>query len=124
MSISEDEIASIIRKSHPVKAVGSYGIPFSVFKCLGSPLVSYLQPRFQACINLSYHLTAFCHCNTVPLRKPDKKDYSAPRAWRPIALLNALGKVLESVIAQRISTLSEEHCLLLAQQIRPALAGQ
>jgi hypothetical protein len=53
---------------------------FFVLKCLGSPLVSYLQPLFQACINLSYHLTAFCHCNTVPLRKSGKGDYSAPRA--------------------------------------------
>jgi hypothetical protein len=94
MSISEDEIASSIKKSHPFKAAGSDGIPSFVLKCLGSPLVSYLQPLFQACINLSYHPTEFCHCNTVPLRKPGKGDYSAPGAWRPIALLNTLGKVL------------------------------
>jgi hypothetical protein len=75
MSISENEIASVIKKSHPFKAAGSDGIPFFVLKCLGSPLVSYLQPLFQACISLSYHPTAFCHCNTVPLRKPGKGDY-------------------------------------------------
>jgi hypothetical protein len=86
-------------------------------KCLRSPLVSYLQPLFQACINVSYHPTAFCHCNTVPLKKPGKGDYSAPGAWRPIALLNTLGKVLESAIARQISTLSEEHSLLPAPHI-------
>ncbi len=76
-----------------------------------------VPPLFQACINLSYHPTAFCHCNTVPLRKQGKGDYSVPRAWRPIALLNRLGKVLESVIARRISSLSVEHGLLPAQHM-------
>jgi hypothetical protein len=52
MSISEDEIASIIKKWHPSKAACSDGIPFFVLKCLGSPLVSYLQPLFQACTNI------------------------------------------------------------------------
>jgi hypothetical protein len=99
LSISEDEITSVIKKSHPFKAAGSDGFPYFVSKCLGSPLVSYLQSLIQACVNLSYHPTAFCHCNSVPLRKPGKGDYSAPEAWRPIALLNTLGKILEIVIA-------------------------
>ncbi len=81
MSFSEDEITSIIIKLHPFKAAGSDGIPFFVMKCLGSLLVSCLQPLFKACINLSYYPTVLCHCNTVPLRKPGKGDYSGPRAW-------------------------------------------
>ncbi len=116
MSITE-EISSVIKKSHPFKAAGSDGIPFFLMKCLGSPLVSFLKPLFQACINLSYHPTAFCHRNTVPLRKPGKEYYSVPGAWRPIALLNTFGKVLESVIARRILSLYEEHGLLSAKQI-------
>jgi hypothetical protein len=114
MSISEEEISSVIKKLHPFKAAGSDVIPFFVLKCLGSLLVSYLHPLFQACVDFSYHPTAFCHCNTIPLRKPGKGDYSAPGAWRPIALLNTLGKVLESNTARRISSLSEEHSLLPA----------
>jgi hypothetical protein len=81
MSISDDEISSVIEKLHPFKGAGSDGIPFFVLKCLGSPLVSFLKPLFQACIDFFYHPTAFCHCNTVPLRKPGKGDYSVPGAW-------------------------------------------
>jgi hypothetical protein len=117
MSISEEEISSVIKKSHPFKAAGSDGIPIFVLKCLGSPLVSFLKPLFQAYIDISYHPAAFCHCNTVPLRKLGKGDYSVPRAWRPIALLNMLVKVLESVIARQISFLSEEHSPLPAQHM-------
>jgi hypothetical protein len=79
--------------------------------------VSYLRPLFQACIDFSYHPTAFCHCNIVPLRKPGKGDFSAPGTWRPIALLNTLGKVLESVIERQILTLTEKHSLLPAQHM-------
>ncbi len=118
MSISEDEMASVIKKSNPFKAAGSDSIPFLVLKCLGSPLVSYLQPLFQACISIYYNPTTSCYCNTVPLKKPGKEDYSATGAWRPIALLNTQGKVLESVIARQISTLSEEHWILPAQLLR------
>jgi hypothetical protein len=32
------------------------------------------------------------------LRKPGKPDYSLPGAYRPISLLNTLGKLLEAVI--------------------------
>ncbi len=117
MSISEEEISSVIKKSHPFKAAGSDGIPFFVLKCLRSPLVSFLRPLFQACVDFSYHPIAFCHCNTVPLGKPGKGDYLVPGAWRPIARLNMLGKVLESVVARRISSLSEEHSLLPDQHM-------
>ena len=35
-----------------------------------------------------------------------------PGAYRPISLLNTLGKVLEAVMARRLSYLAEKHGLL------------
>ena len=46
------------------------------------------------------------------LKKPAKGDYSQPKAYRLIALLNTLGKALESIIAKRISFLTETYGLL------------
>ena len=43
------------------------------------------------------------------LRKPRKPDYSIPGAYRPISLLNTLGKLLEAVIARRLSYLAEKY---------------
>lgn len=50
------------------------------------------------------------------LRKPGKPDYSTPGAYRPISLLNTLGKILEAVIARRLSYLAEKHNLLAETQ--------
>jgi hypothetical protein len=46
----------------------------------------------------------------VPLKKPDKDNYT----WRPISLLSTLGKILEAVVAERISYAVEAHGLLPA----------
>jgi hypothetical protein len=48
----------------------------------------------------------------VVLRKPGKPDYAVPGAYRPISLPNTLGKLLEAVIARRLSYLAEKHGLL------------
>lgn len=49
---------------------------------------------------------------TVTLRKEAKKDYSLPGSYRPIAVENALTKVIEKVVADRISAAAEIHLLL------------
>ena len=48
----------------------------------------------------------------IPLKKPNKGDYTKARAQRPISLLSTLGKVLESVVAERISHAVETSGLL------------
>ncbi|KAM4061515.1 reverse transcriptase (RNA-dependent DNA polymerase) [Hirsutella rhossiliensis] len=50
----------------------------------------------------------------IPLRKPDKGDYTLAKAWRPISLLSTLGKILEAVVAERISYAVEAQGLLPA----------
>jgi hypothetical protein len=46
--------------------------------------------------------------------KPNKDDYSQAKAWRPISLLSTLGKLLEAVVAERISFVVETYGLLPA----------
>ncbi|KAJ5652971.1 hypothetical protein N7507_010397 [Penicillium longicatenatum] len=43
------------------------------------------------------------HAQIIPLKKPNKEKHSIAKAWRPISLLATLGKILESVVAERIS---------------------
>lgn len=53
----------------------------------------------------------WCIAKIVPLRKTGKSA-EMPQGYRPISLLSTLGKALESVVAERISALAEEHSLL------------
>ena len=51
---------------------------------------------------------------TVVLRKPGKPRYDAPKAYRPIALLNTMWKVLTAVVADQLTFATERHQLLPA----------
>jgi hypothetical protein len=53
----------------------------------------------------------------VVIPKPNKRDYSNPTVYRPIALLNCQGMVLEKLIASRLSSMVETHDLLHPDQI-------
>jgi hypothetical protein len=49
---------------------------------------------------------------TVVLRKPGKPHYNIPKAYRPIALLNTMWKVLTAVVAEQVSYYTETFQLL------------
>ena len=53
---------------------------------------------------------------SVIILKPKKDDYSVPKAYRPIALLNTLGKLLTKIIANRLQFDSIANNLLHAGQ--------
>ena len=68
---------------------------------------------FQACLTLGYHPLEFKKARTIALKKQGKdKDYTKVDSYRPIALLESLGKALERIVASRLSTLAENHSLL------------
>jgi hypothetical protein len=67
---------------------------------------------FTASINLGYYPRKWKTATIVVLRKPGKPDYSVPGAYRPISLLNTLGKLLEAVMARRLSYYAETYELL------------
>jgi hypothetical protein len=48
----------------------------------------------------------------VVLRKPGKPQYDVPKAYRPIALLNTLGKLLTAIITEQLMYYTEKHTLL------------
>ena len=54
-------------------------------------------------MDLGYHPKIFHDSITVILQKPSKPDYSTPKAYRPIQLLEVFGKVMERIQAQRIA---------------------
>ena len=59
----------------------------------------------------------FKEANTIILKKPQKPDYSEPKAYRLITLLDTLKKALETVISIRIREYVEANRFLLEKQI-------
>ncbi|KAG0160618.1 hypothetical protein PDIDSM_8148 [Penicillium digitatum] len=112
--ITHQEIKQAVKASPPDKAPGEDGLPNSLWhKLIEIPTVLDTISRiYNACIRLGTNPTHFQKSITVVLRKAGKRDYQLAKSYRPVALLNTLGKFLEAVVARRISYAVETYKLL------------
>ena len=53
-------------------------------------------------INLGYWLAHFKKSTMVIIPKLNKQSYNSPKSFRPIVLLNMLGKLIKKVIGKRL----------------------
>ncbi|CEJ55656.1 hypothetical protein PMG11_01904 [Penicillium brasilianum] len=100
--ITELKVKRSLRIARGTTAPGEDNLPMLVWKKVWVYLKAFIVRVFTACRS----------AKIIILRKPGKPDYSLPGAYRPISLLNTLGKLLEAVIARRLSYLVEKHGLL------------
>lgn len=97
-------------------APGHTGISSAALKASLPVLTSVYTHLFNACARLSYHPVAFKQAETVALRKPNKVAGDVG-SYRPIALLDTLGKALERLFAARVVSLAERHNMLPKNQM-------
>lgn len=112
--VTTQEIQEAVKGAKAGKAPGEDGIPNSLWhKLIETPVIlETLVHLFNACIRTGYNPTHFQRSVTVVLRKQGKSDYQLAKSYRPVALLNTIGKFLEAVIARRISYAVETKNLL------------
>ena len=116
-TVTSEEIQDIVSKVKLDKCPGLDEIPNRFLRAMGEPLIKALQALITAVIKYSYYPARFRTARTIVLRKPSKPDYSEPGAWRPIALLSTLGKIIETLLARRLSDLAEREGLLPDSQM-------
>lgn len=110
--ITSSEIEKAVRKAAPNKAPGTDDITNGILHQTIDILLPCLCKLFNACLQQGYCPTHFKETITVALRKQGKDDYTQPKSYRPIALLNTLGKALEAIVAHRLTYLADAHHLL------------
>jgi ribonuclease HI/exonuclease III len=111
-SITESEIERAIRKTAPRKMPGPDGITNGILQKVLDLILPTLHRLFNASWQTGYFPQHFRQSITVVLRKPGKEDYTQVKAYRPIALLNTIGKALEAVISRRLMYLADQYQLL------------
>lgn len=124
--ISEQELQDALQWVAKDKAPGPDRIPNRVLKAAQEWLTPRLLIIFNAALRNGYHPNEWKRATTLALRKPNKGDYTLPKAYRPIALLNTMGKLLERVMARKITQLAEAHGLLPESQMgaRPGRSAE
>ena len=102
------QIRETVNRLAPDKAPGPDEISNRVLKNTLPVIEHHLQILMQASLRLGYFPKSFKQTTTVILRKPNRPDYTKVKAYRPIALENTLGKIMESIVAEIISYLTEQ----------------
>jgi len=110
--ITPEQITRQIRRLSPFKTCGPDEIPNVVLqKCL-EQLIDYLTHLFRGVFALNTYCPGWQVFTTAVIRKPAKPCYEIPKAYRPIALLCTIPKVLTAIVAENISHMVEKDALL------------
>ena len=95
----------------PHKAPGNDSIPNVVLKEAVDLILPYLIQIFRAVFKLGTYSDSWSSWNTIVLPKPGKARYDVPKAYRPIALMNTVGKLLSAVVTEDLSYMCEKYRL-------------
>jgi len=109
-----EEIESCLMKPKPWKAAGEDSLPSGVRRQVWPAVKESVRNLFQTSLDTGTLPQQWRTAKIIPLNKPTKDDYTQSKAWRPISLLSTLGKLLEAVVAERISFAVETSGLLPA----------
>ena len=114
---TQNEIRNAIMSSSSSKAPSPDGLRFECLKVAYTAIPEYFHSLFEVLIRAGYHPKIWREATIVIIRKAGKPDYSAPKAYRPISLLNCLGKISEKIMATRLAHMAEKYNLLDPLQI-------
>ena len=108
--ISSDEINDALSAMSNASAPGLSGINYKLIKWAFAANPTRFVDLYNKCLTRGIH--PWTEAKVVPIAKPNKADYSLPKAYRPISLLECCGKLLEKVIATWVlSDLNTFHIL-------------
>jgi hypothetical protein len=115
--LDEIEVYNAIFTSSLTKAPGTDKLSFALLCRAYNTGSKTFYLLYRALFAAGYHPKCWRQAIGVILPKANKKDYSLPKAYRVISLLNCLGKAFEKSIANRLSYLAETGDLLQETQI-------
>lgn len=91
--ITEQEVERAIQEASPLKAPGPDGIPNKALQLAATWIKPHLSAILNQSLNLGYCPQHVRESTTVVLRKQGKDNYTIPGSYRPIGLLNTIGKI-------------------------------
>lgn len=98
------------KKLNSKKAPGSDGISDSCLKYFGKKVILFLTQNFNTCRRVVYFPSKWKYATLIMIPKA-RKDIRKPKNYRPIVLLNTMGKLFESLLLDSLK-------IVLALKIR------
>ncbi len=113
--VTKQEVWDVLFTAAPMNAPGITGMTGKAYQWTWTVLEDEMYHLIHLCARMGYHPRECRTSIAVALQKP-KRDYSLPRSYRLIQLLEVLGKVLEWVQAWRLAYITAKHDLFPPSQ--------
>jgi len=84
-------------------SVGPDNITYSTLRRFNEATPHLVPCVFTACLRYTAHPPEWKTANCIVIPKPGKKSYSHPKSYRPISPQSCFGKLLETIVAKRLS---------------------
>jgi len=101
--LTSEEISCALSKSSNTSAPGPDHIPYSLWKSVHRIKPSLLPSLQDPLLAHGFHPPSLKKALGIVLDKPGKPSYNSPSSFRVIVLLRTLSKILERVVASRLS---------------------
>jgi len=99
-------------------SVGPDGISYTTIRHVHEAAPRLFPLLFDACLRYAVHPPEWKTANCVVVPKPGKTTYSHPKSYRPILLQSCFGKLLEAIVAKRLT-----HTAILCGATHPSQMG-
>jgi hypothetical protein len=96
------EIAWIVGCLKPLKAAGPDGIQNIILQHLQRIILKLVAEIFNRSLALNCFPTQWKQAKIIMLPKPGK-DHTSSLSYRPISLLNSVGKLFEKIVLKRLN---------------------
>jgi hypothetical protein len=94
----EDDVSTALCTTANKSSLGSSGIGYKILKWAHTACPNYLPYLFNLCLASGTHPWRLV--TIVMVNKPQKPDYSIPKVYCPIALMECTSKLLEKIITK------------------------
>lgn len=115
--LTESEVANVCCNASKGTAPGPDQMNWAIINHAYNANKEIFFEIYSIFFNIGYQPSCWREATGIILKKPGKPDYTQPKAYRVISLLNCLGKALEKIFAQRLGYLAETTHLLHISQI-------
>lgn len=110
VNFTRHELLAAIRKAGR-SSVGPDKLHYDFFKHISSSCFNFLLDLYNHIWNSNGFPESWLHSTIIPILKPGKAR-NLPESYRPISLTSCMGKLMERMVASRLSFLLETHNIL------------
>jgi hypothetical protein len=108
--VTRHEVEQALSGTSNKSAPGPSGIGYKLVKWAFAAHPEFILDIYTSALHLGHH--PWMSATVVIIPKPNKPDYSAAKAYRPVSLLECFGKVLEKIVANRFLSDCNLHDIL------------